>query len=189
MAVTKEEIAARAASVAFGKPLVMNVLRAIIIETIVDAALGAGWKWCSGDYNGWDFEHTDRTRLEVKQSAALQSWPTTKESAAIFDIAPRAGYWVDGIRWVKETARHAHIYVFARHPVTDIARADHRDPSQWDFYVVPSSKLPSSTLLRKSQRTIRLASIIPLSSAKCNFGELDAVIEEARARLRPQMQF
>ena len=129
MAVTKEEIAARAASVAFGKPLVMNVLRAIIIETIVDAALGAGWKWCSGDYNGWDFEHTDRTRLEVKQSAALQSWPTTKESAAIFDIAPRAGYWVDGIRWVKETARHAHIYVFARHPVTDIARADHRDPS------------------------------------------------------------
>jgi hypothetical protein len=67
----------------------------------------------------------------------LQSWRTPKESAAIFDIAPRTGYWVDGLRWVQETARHAHIYVFARHPVTDIALADHREPSQWDFYIHP----------------------------------------------------
>jgi hypothetical protein len=156
----------------------MNVLRATIVETIVDSALSLDWKWCSTDYAGWDFEHSDLTRLEVKQSSALQSWKTPKESAAIFDIAPRTGYWVDGLRWVQETARHAHIYVFARHPVTDIALADHRDPSQWDFYVIPSFKL-----LLPAQRTIALGSIIQLSSAKCHFGELGTRVEEVREGL------
>lgn len=37
MAVTKEDIVARASSMAFGKPLIMNVLRAMIVETIVDS--------------------------------------------------------------------------------------------------------------------------------------------------------
>jgi hypothetical protein len=114
----------------------------------------------------------------VKQSSALQSWKTPKESAAIFDIAPRTGYWVDGLRWVQETARHAHIYVFARHPVTDIALADHRDPSQWDFYVIPSFKL-----LLPAQRTIALGSIIQLSPSKCHFGELGTRVEEVRESL------
>ena len=181
MAVTKQDIVARASAMAFGKPLIMNVLRAMIVETIVDSALSSDWKWCSTDYAGWDFEHSDRTRLEVKQSSALQSWKTPKESAAIFDIAARTGYWVDGITWVQETARHAHIYVFARHPVTDIALADHRDPSQWDFYVTPSSKL-----LLRAQRTIALGSIIPLSSGKCHFGELGTRVEEVRKSLVPK---
>jgi hypothetical protein len=67
MAVTKEDIAARASSMAFGKPLIMNILRAMIVETIVDSALSLDRKWCSTDYAGWDFEHSDLTRLEVKQ--------------------------------------------------------------------------------------------------------------------------
>jgi hypothetical protein len=91
MAVTKEDIVARASSMAFGKSLIMNVLRAMILETIVDSALSLDWKWFSTDYAGWDFEHSDLTWLEVKQSSALQSWKTPKESAAIFDIAPRTG--------------------------------------------------------------------------------------------------
>jgi hypothetical protein len=49
MAVTKEDIVARASSMAFGKSLIMNVLRAMILETIVDSALSLDWKWCSTD--------------------------------------------------------------------------------------------------------------------------------------------
>jgi len=87
MAVTKEDIVARASSMAFGKPLIMNVLRAMIVETIVDSALSLDWKWCSTDYAGWDFEHSDLTRLEVKQSSALQSWKTPKR-APRFSTSP-----------------------------------------------------------------------------------------------------
>ena len=65
-----------------------------------------------------------------------------------------------------------------RHPVTDIALADHREPSQWDFYIIPSFKL-----LLPAQRTIALSSIIQLSSAKCHFGELGTRVEEVRDSL------
>lgn len=42
-----------------------------------------------------------------------------------------------------EAGRAAQIYVFAHHPQVD-DDADHRDPAQWQFYVVPASALPDS---------------------------------------------
>ena len=140
----KAEIIASAIQATFGRPLVNNVLRSILSEAIVDAALGNEWEWCSGDWALCDFRHADGTRLEVKQSAARQNWhsETDKPSAALFDIAPRKLAW-DGKKWVPSTGRNAEIYVFAHHPIVG-DKADHRDPAQWVFYVVPTTKLPET---------------------------------------------
>lgn len=139
-----QAIIANATRAAFGRPLVNNVLRAILVEAIVDASLDQGWEWCSSDWALCDFKHSDGTRLEVKQSAARQSWhsETDKPSSAMFDIAPRKMAW-DGKQWVPSSGRNAEIYVFAHHPIVD-ATADHRNPAQWVFYVVLASTLPST---------------------------------------------
>ena len=138
------QVIERVSQAAFGQPLVTNVLRGHVAEAIIAAALEPEWRLCSADYSSWDFERADGMRLEVKQSATRQSWaagPNGRASAS-FDIAPRTGWW-DGAVWKEQPGRAAHVYVFAHHDV-DEDHADHRDPSQWTFYVVPAVELPST---------------------------------------------
>jgi hypothetical protein len=138
---TADEIRARSCAAAFGDFLVSNIYRGLVAEIIVGAALGSDWRLCSGDWRGWDFEHPTGLRLEVKQSAARQTWTgTRKATVPKFDIRTRTGYF-EGADWVADPRRFAHIYVFAHHPVMD-ASADHCDPSQWRFHVVAADRLP-----------------------------------------------
>ncbi|MFD0848628.1 hypothetical protein [Sphingosinicella xenopeptidilytica] len=132
---------AKVSQAAFGSPLVTNVLRGQVAEAIIALALEPEWNWCSADYSGWDFERPDGLRLEVKQSAARQSWSTGKPSKPIFDVAARTGHWEGGTQWIAQVGRPAHIYVFAHHGIY-ADHADHRDPAQWAFYVVATRDLP-----------------------------------------------
>ena len=174
---TKEEIVARAADAAFGKPLVTNVQRSMLAEIIVAEALEPDWTWCAADYASCDFRHQAGARLEVKQSAALQTWNASsgRVSKASFDIAPRTGEYVDGAAWVDGVGRNADIYVFAYHPVAD-STADHREPAQWQFYVVLESALPT-------QKTRALAGGAALSEA-FDLSSLRESVARARAALR-----
>lgn len=151
------EVIAKVTEAAFGKPLVTNVLRGQVAEAIIALALEPEWNWCSADYSGWDFERGDGLRLEVKQSAARQSWDTTKPSKAIFDVAARTGHWERGTEWIAGIGRPAHLYIFAHHGIYE-DHADHRDPSQWDFYVVPTSALPD--IKQISLGTIRAMTVV-----------------------------
>ncbi len=169
---TADDIRAKVAAVAFGNPLVVNSLRGLVAEIIIGAALGTEWRWCSGDWRGWDFEHTSGCRLEVKQSAARQTWAAPKKRGSpVFDIRARTGYY-EGADWVAMPARHAQIYVFAYHPVIDDS-ANHCDPFQWFFHVVPASRLPMG-------KTIRLARVTTLANV-VSWGELRAAVEHIRA--------
>jgi hypothetical protein len=125
---TVDEIRAKLCAAAFGDRLISNIYRGLVAEIIVGAAIGSDWKICSGDWRGWDFEHPCGLRLEVKQSAARQTWTgTRKATVPIFDIRVRTGYF-DGADWVPDLRRFAHIYVFAHHPIMDES-ADHSRPS------------------------------------------------------------
>lgn len=168
-----DEIARKASDAAFGNPLVMNVWRGHVVEAIIAAALPEPWHWCSSDWASWDFEHPAGIRLEVKQSAARQSWSTglTKSRSPAFDIAARTGYWDQSGNWIEAHGRAADVYVFAYHPRSD-ALADHRDPRQWEFYVLRASSLPE-------QRTVTLQAIKRLSEP-VSFEELRRVVEECR---------
>lgn len=156
------DVIAKVSQVAFGKPLVTNVLRGHVAEAIIALALEPEWNWCSADYAGWDFERADGLRLEVKQSAAMQSWSTGKPSKAIFDVAARTGYWESGTEWIAKAGRPAHLYVFAHHSIygDDV---DHRDPAQWQFYVVPSHALPDVKKLGLAT-ICTLTSPVPISA-------------------------
>lgn len=158
----------------FGAPLINNVLRGHLAEAIIALALEPEWEWCSGDYSSWDFQSCSRgTRLEVKQSAAKQSWelhPDSKPSAPRFDIAERSGRWETDGKFVTEVGRAAQIYIFAYHPITDES-ADHRNPCQWNFYVAPTSILPST-------KSIGLRSLEELS-VKCGITGLARAVNAA----------
>jgi hypothetical protein len=139
-----DEIFRRAAEFSYGNRLVENRYRGIVAEIVVGAALGPEWRPCSGDWNGWDFEHLTGCRLDVKQSAARQTWaPSKRLSSPRFDIRERSGCVKEGVKWTWQTGRPAHIYVFAYHPVRDES-GDHRDASQWQFHVVAANRLPAS---------------------------------------------
>ena len=174
---TIDEIPAKACAAAFGNALVVNTVRGFVAEIIVGAALGPEWQLCSGDWSGWDFEHVTGCRLEVKQSAARQTWAAPKKPRPPkFDIAERTGYWMGGAEWKKERGRFAHIYVFAYHPVRDDS-ADHRDASQWLFYVIATNRLPA-------RKEIGLLEIKALADV-VRWDALQTVVGDMRKTLPP----
>ena len=159
------EIVSAARDAAFDKPLITNVFRAVIAEAIVAMALPQ-WRWASVDYASCDFVHPDGRRLEVKQSAARQSWSTGKPSRASWDIAPRTGHWTEDARWIPEPGRNADIYVLCHHPVFG-DDADHRNPAQWKFYAIRAASLPDtkSLSLAGAERLAEPVGFLDLSSA------------------------
>lgn len=146
--ITASDIVRVASDRTFNVPLVMNVYRSVIVEAIVSIAL-PDWEWCSADYASYDFRHSDGTRLEVKQTALRQSWLSKNPSPPSWDIKPRTGEWKHGNTWVKDVGRKADIYVFGLHPEVGDG-ADHRDPSQWVFYVIAAGYLPKTQRLSLS---------------------------------------
>ena len=125
-----------------------DALRDHYAEGLVYLALSgsapqAGWR-LAAEENPWDLENDDHCHVQVKQSAALPSGSNGKNpgkpQALSFDIHPG------------KKGRQTHIYVFAWHPESDPDLADHRDPGQWRFCVMPEDELPEPVFERKTQR-------------------------------------
>ena len=81
-----------------------------------------------------------------------------------------------GATWIAAPGRHAQIYVFAHHPVTDDS-ADHRDAGQWRFYVVATGALPPT-------KTIGLGKLRRLGE-EVGWGDLRAAVERLRLAAAP----
>ena len=77
-------------------------------------------------------------------------------------------------RWTAQTGRHAHIYVFAYHPLAN-EMTDHREATQWQFYVVPTGQLPSA-------KSVSLAKLMSMSETVLWAG-LKTAVEQVRATL------
>ncbi len=140
-----------------GKPVVGNAFRGTLVEAILAGVLEPEWQWRADGWGSFDFEGPNGIGLEIKQSAARQDWhdETCKPAKGRFDIAARTGRW-DGKDWVTAPGRAASIYIFAWHPIFAPDVADHRDPDQWQFHVVPTGLLPA-------QKSIGLAGIQALA--------------------------
>lgn len=159
-----------------GKPVMENTYRGAYSEAQVGVLLGDGWSSAGADWGSYDFLYgATGTRLEVKSSAARQTWKQRGASVPTFDIAPRQGYYVDGAE-VNEwrgheggAGRSADIYVFAWHPVYDES-CDQRDECQWEYFVAAADRLPPA------QKTIRLSMLRPLCS-EANAGTLRSVVD------------
>ncbi len=168
----RDDVVQLAIRMLFGRPLVMNAYRSVLVEAIVAIVLGEDWTWCGGDWGECDFVHADGTRLEVKQSAARQSWSGTGTPRPRFDIASRSGRY-EGAVWRAEPGRNAELFVFAWHPLIG-SEADHRVPSQWQFFVMPTPLLPPT-------KSIGLAAIASAAPA-LDLTEVSAAVEKVRIR-------
>ncbi|MCA1652711.1 MAG: hypothetical protein ABR588_10670 [Sphingomicrobium sp.] len=159
-----------------GSLLIRNDVRGELAEEIVGLALEPEWRLCAGDWAAFDLQQTNGPlRIQVKQSAAIQSWHNGESPSArpCFSIASKTGRW-EGSTWIAESSRNADIYVFGWHPRTD-AEADHRDPDQWLFYVVAEVALPQ-------QKSISL-NVLARLAQPCPFSTLRESVEAVVAHL------
>ena len=101
----------------FGKSLMMNIFRGQLAEAIIAVALEPQWEWCSTGYANWDFQNAEGLRLEVRSSAARQSWAGVSERMPEprFDIRARRDF-SEASEIAAATRRFADIYIFAYHP-------------------------------------------------------------------------
>lgn len=142
----------------YGHPIIRNDLRGELVEEIVAAALEPEWRLCSNDWASCDLVHsTQDIRIQVKQSAARQTWHKdfVSLSKPSYSIKEKTGRWKNGDSWVAEPSRNAEIFIFAWHSDTSAA-ADHREPQQWQFFVIAEQELPSQSSIALS-RIRRLA--------------------------------
>lgn len=166
MVETRKEIIRRLTHRVFDQPIIQNQFRSTYVEAMVEPHLAeVGWQYVGNDWNGWDFER-NHERLEIKQSAAIQTWSFGRGATTrpVFDIAPRTGYFTnDAANWICKPGRLAHIYIFAWHGVLpdaplsdhDPFPTDHRDPEQWEFYVSLEHDLPKQKTISLSKLTAR----------------------------------
>lgn len=166
----------------YRRPIMNNVQPGDYVECMIALALGKEWKLTSQDgwdWAAWDCEHrVSGARLEIKQSAARQSWDSETERPRPnprFDIAPRKGYWPkDGGSWVAGPGRLADIYVFAWHGEVD-GHADHCNAAQWRFFVVAERCLPVG------QKSIGLSGLEKITTP-CGVAELGPAVDEVCLR-------
>lgn len=160
----------------FGAPLLRNSIRGELVEEMVAVALEPEWALCAGDWGACDLVQVGGAlRIQVKQSAARQSWhgDDSPPPRPRFSIAHKTGRY-EGQTWIAEPGRNAEIFIFGWHPVTDVS-ADHRDPTQWQFFVVAEADLPS-------QASLSLTALQRLA-APVSHDELGAGVAEVALRL------
>lgn len=127
------DVIARAAHAVFGRPLLHYDFVTIIVEAIVAEALSPTWRWQHGNGEQGAFIH-DGMILKVKHFEALDHHAAHAGRVASWI---RYGSLFEGAPMVQED-----IVVLAHHPQTDPRTADHRDPAQWDFFVLDESVMP-----------------------------------------------
>ena len=116
---SKSPLIDRLAARLFGRSLVQNSFRGELVEEIVAMALEPEWQPCGGDWASCDLvRQADGLRIQVKQSAARQSWhgPGSPRARPTYSIAHKTGRW-EGACWIEERSRNADIFIFGWHPV------------------------------------------------------------------------
>jgi hypothetical protein len=152
--------------------ILSNRNRSIFAEYIVGVALGVVNKprveWDSADleYQG--------SKIEVKSSAYIQSWPQKKLSTIRYDIDMAIFYNWDKCKYEGPPTRCARIYVFCLYPEKVKAKADVLDVPAWDFYVVSTEKLNREFEKKKS---LSLSSLEKIAE-RCKVGGLKAIIDK-----------
>lgn len=163
----------------FEPRVISNLIRPILIERMIELLLGEGWKYVGEDWSGWDIEHEkSKFRIEVKQSAARQTWTDRKSlggrlTKGSFDIRPRTGYFGEEAEFVEMPGRPAHLYIFAWQGIGDKNVVDHRDITQWEFYLIAAKDLPST------QKTIGLPSL----QRRCRSVRYDSLLAAVQTKM------
>ncbi|MDE2730304.1 MAG: hypothetical protein OXI38_02770 [Bacteroidota bacterium] len=158
-----------------GSSLLDNTERGIVAEFLVALALGLTesprLEWAS-----FDLETAAGTKIEVKSAAYLQSWHQERYSTISFRIAPTTWEWDPESQ---KSHRHdppkhlADAYVFCLLKHKCKATVNPLDTEQWQFYVMPTSRINDR---KPDTKSIGVRALSKLAGGAVAFSEIaDAV--------------
>ena len=144
---SRDDVISMVAKNMYSPRILNNAHRGDVVEMIVLSALGADWKLVGLGWHPWDLQRgtgSERVRIQVKQTAALQLWGPTKNLSLKFGWKKKApeyfsrdnpGEQIEPEGWFCD------VFIFGLHLERDKDRADQVDPNQWKFLVIPASDL------------------------------------------------
>ncbi len=157
--------------------LLDNVARGVLAEFLVASALGITKLRANWDL--YDLTSKEGTKIEVKNSAYIQSWEQKEYSPVEFDIK-QTKKWVEETGWSDHPQRHSDVYVFCLLAEKDQDKIDPMNVGQWEFYVVSTSDIDNRV---DKQKTITLRSLKRKFSVEPTpYDELAQEIEAAKRR-------
>lgn len=149
-----------------------NVLRGVLAEWLVAKAVGAAEP--RPEWDEFDVLTPANVRVEVKSSAYLQAWPQRDLSTISFSGLRSKKLGPDN-RYSDQRTFNADVYVFCVQTAQSHDAYDPLDVSQWDFYVLPRSRVES--IGYRSSGLTRIKSV----TQRVSFDGLAAAIDQAAA--------
>lgn len=157
-----------------GSDLLSNAQRGILAEYIVACDLGVT-DGVRSEWDAFDLETKDGTKVEVKSAAYLQSWHQNRLSDIGFSVAPSHA-WSEQTGSFEEVKKHqADVYVFCLLAHQDKTTVNPLDLDQWRFFVLPTSRLDQEL---GDQRRVSLNPLLQLGPTEVGFGEIGKAIDE-----------
>ena len=142
--------------------------------------------------DGWgpyDLLSSDGIKIEVKSSGYIQDWPQKKESKPIFGIERKLDWYLESNTYSDHQVRSSDIYVFCLYNRRETDSPDTLDPldvTQWDFYILPTSKLEEKV---PEQKKIGLCSLNKLGAKKVRFEQIHETIRETHSEANATNSF
>lgn len=146
----------------------LNNLRDPLAEFIVSAALELDNEVCQKSTGSYDLKTSSGLKIEVKSSTYLQSWSADRIANIRFNIKP-------AIAWnaAERSDNESDVVVFCIYA----SNTNEDTPlllDQWEFYVIPTSKLSQMCCIQDS---LSLGSLLSLNPMKTDFGNLSFIIQ------------
>lgn len=146
---TPDRIRTRLVTEFLSAPILENALRGYLCEAMLAEQLGPLCRITSHGWAPWDLEIgprtgtcPDRIRIQVKNSARLQTWHAEGHPASdsLFNLTwrHRPSYWMRDAADVpcEEEGFLCDLFALCHHPVEDRTLADQTDPAQWQVYLL-----------------------------------------------------
>ena len=153
-----------------------NSLRGVIGEYIVHKAVGCIRKHRI-NWDAYDVEMEDGTKIEVKTSGYIQSWSQKKPSTLLFDISKKDPWLASENRYLGYKCRYADLWVFAVHSENDRDKADPFNLDQWQFLVTTSSWLNEKF---NDQKTVRHQILLKKGLYPVSYSDLYETIQHVK---------
>ncbi len=152
--------------------LVNNTLRGMLAEYIVASAIGVE-NGIRTEWDAYDLLSTEGTKIEIKSSAYIQSWPQKKLSDIQFGIQPTRGWDATTNTYDTVVKRQSDIYIFCILSHKQQETINPLNLSQWSFYILATSKLNET---KGKQKTISLASLKKLNPIQASYSKIQSAI-------------
>ena len=144
---SRTEVISKVAETMFGGRILNNSHRGDLVEMMVAMALGSDWRFVGLGWHPWDLQlgnDSNRVRIQIKQSAALQLWGPTKTQAVSLNWSARPPSYFrrdNPLEPIEPEGWFCELFVVGIHLEKDPNIADQCDPRQWLFSIIPAREL------------------------------------------------